>query len=122
MDKRKQPTPAEREQAIRADVARLKKLITPAEAYRAIALNRIDGKPTTPSQRENLRRQLGISGAEWPQVIAAAEDACMPVREYCRLMILCAAGHGGVIESINRVSDASFHVDQSPGLRISVKK
>jgi hypothetical protein len=113
---------AELERAVRAEVARLKKLITPAEAYRAIALHRIDGKPTTPSQRENLRRQLGISGAEWPQVIAAAEDACMPVREYCRLMVLVAAGHGGVVDSIERVSDASFHADQSPGLKVTVKR
>lgn len=59
-----------------------------------------------------LRIELGISRTQWPAVVEAAEDAALPVRDYCRLMVLVAAGHGGVIEHAERAVDGSWDVSR----------
>lgn len=55
-----------------------------------------------------LRCALGIGPSEWRSVRRAAADAQLTTRAYCRLMRLCAAGHGGVIEHMERAVAASF--------------
>lgn len=65
------------------------------------------------------RNALGLSGKEWRVIRDAAQDAHMNVFEYARLMLLAAAGMGGVIEHLERVSDASARVEDGgvPPLR-----
>jgi hypothetical protein len=55
-----------------------------------------------------LRKSLGITVKEWRVVRDAAKDAHMHVRTYCRLMVMAAAGMGGVIEHLERAFDASW--------------
>lgn len=61
----------------------------------------------------STRAALGINAKDWAVVRDAARDAHMQPREYCRLMVLAAAGMGGVIEHLARASDASLEADQS---------
>jgi hypothetical protein len=57
---------------------------------------------------DGLRRELGLDREQWRTVKIAADDAAMTLRPYIRLMLLCAAGHGGVIEHAERAVAASF--------------
>lgn len=66
---------------------------------------------------ESLRKELVMSRAEWRCVMDAARDAHMHPIAYCRLMVLAAAGMGGVKEHIERAIDASFEVDEAPGIK-----
>lgn len=67
-------------------------------------------------QERALRTALGIRLKEWRIVREAARDAHMPARDYCRLMVMAAAGMGGVTEHLERAIDASadaeFHWQQ----------
>lgn len=56
----------------------------------------------------SLRAELGFTRQQWRSLKAAAADASMPLREYMRLMLLCAAGHGGVLEHAERAVAASW--------------
>lgn len=38
--------------------------------------------------QDTLRRALSLNDSEWSIVVAAARDAHVHVREYCRLMVL----------------------------------
>ena len=58
-----------------------------------------------------LLKALDLSVAQWDSVKEAATDASMPLRDYIRLMLLCAAGHGGVIEHAERAVAASWEAD-----------
>lgn len=58
------------------------------------------------TQRE-LRLALGLTRREWRPVQVAAKDCHLDVRTYCRIMILCASGQGGIAEHIERVAGAS---------------
>jgi hypothetical protein len=62
--------------------------------------------PASHLSEQALRAELGFTRAQWQSLRAAAEDASLPLRDYCRLMLLCAAGHGGVLEHAERVIDA----------------
>lgn len=42
----------------------------------------------------------------------AAKDAHMELRDYCRLMLLAAAGMGGVTEHLERAIDASWKAEK----------
>jgi len=55
---------------------------------------------------------LGITSKLWRQVRDAARDSHMPVRDYCRLMVLAAAGMGGVTEHLERAIAASWDADK----------
>lgn len=61
--------------------------------------------------QQRLRTALGIGTKLWPSVIEAAADCHMDVRDYCRLMVLVAAGHGGVIEHAERAAKASWDAE-----------
>jgi len=54
------------------------------------------------------RVALGLTLAEWKGIKEAAADCHLPVRDYCRLMLLCAAGFGGAQEHIERAIAASW--------------
>ncbi len=69
-----------------------------------------------------LIRALGLESAEWSAVREAAHDAHLPVKDYCRLMVLAAAGMGGVTEHLERAIAASAVVDQTPGLLITARR
>lgn len=69
---------------------------------------------------EMLRRGLGFNRGQWRSIKRAADDAYMPVRDYMRLMLLCAAGHGGVIEHAERAVAASFDADKT-GAKVKVE-
>lgn len=60
---------------------------------------------------ESLRKELLLSRAEWRCVMEAASDAHMRPVDYCRLMVLAAAGMAGVAEHIERAVDASLDAD-----------
>ena len=64
------------------------------------------------TQREALRVGLGVTIAEWGCVLNAAKDAHMDPLVYCKAMVLCAAGMGGVLEHLERASEASALVDK----------
>lgn len=70
---------------------------------------------------EDLQAELGMNDGEWASVQEAARDAHLDVRSYCRLMVLCAAGLGGVTEHAERAIAASFDVDKAPGIKVTVK-
>lgn len=65
-------------------------------------------KPDPTITNSALRRGLGLTGIQWHTLKLAADDAAMELRPYIRLMLLCAAGHGGVIEHAERAVAASF--------------
>jgi hypothetical protein len=65
---------------------------------------------THASARPAIAKALSLDVQEWAAVIDAAQDAHMDVLSYCRLMILAAAGHGGVTEHLERAIDASAKV------------
>jgi hypothetical protein len=54
-----------------------------------------------------------VSAAELRAIKDAANDAHLNVEEYMRLMVLAAAGMGGVLEHLARAVDASSEVDRS---------
>jgi hypothetical protein len=60
---------------------------------------------------DELRADLGFSRKQWMSLRGAAADASMELRAYIRLMLLAAAGHGGVIEHANRAADASWDAE-----------
>lgn len=60
------------------------------------------------SDAQRLRAIFMLKPAEWRALNDAAKDAHLSVVEYCRLMVLAAAGMGGVIEHLGRANDASF--------------
>jgi hypothetical protein len=55
-----------------------------------------------------LARELGLTRVQWGSIKMAATDASLPTRDYCRLMLLCAAGHGGVVEHAERAIAADL--------------
>ena len=55
--------------------------------------------------------EFEVDGPELDAIREAAKDAHMEVAEYARLMVLAAAGMGGVLEHLNRAVDASVEVD-----------
>ena len=55
--------------------------------------------------------EFEVDGPELDAIREAAKDAHMDVADYCRLMVLAAAGMGGVLEHLNRAVDASVEVD-----------
>ena len=57
---------------------------------------------------DGLRRELGLDREQWRALGIASDDAAMELRPYIRLMLLCVAGHGGVIEHAERAVAASF--------------
>jgi hypothetical protein len=63
-----------------------------------------------------------ITESERRAINDAARDAHMEVADYARLMVLAAAGMGGVLEHVERAVRASSIVDQRGGLEISVRK
>lgn len=65
---------------------------------------------------------FGLSRDEWRAVRDAAADAHMRPTEYCRLMVLAAAGMGGVAEHLERAFSASFDVDARPGIKVLVER
>lgn len=58
-------------------------------------------KPAWPTM-ERMRVQLGLTRAQWLSVKDAARDASMSIDDYVRSMLLCACGHGGIIEHAER--------------------
>lgn len=59
-----------------------------------------------------LQLYLGLSKSEQRAVVDAANDAHLPVRDYCRLMVLAAAGMGGVVEHLERAIAESVVVER----------
>jgi hypothetical protein len=68
-----------------------------------------------------LRMQLGVTVREFQGIKCAAEDARLPVRQYVRLMVLAAAGFGGVTEHLERAIGGSFEADKT-GTTIRVRR
>lgn len=64
------------------------------------------------NEERQLRMSLGITSKLWRQVRDAARDSHMNVRDYCRMMVLAAAGMGGVIEHLERAIGASLDADK----------
>lgn len=56
---------------------------------------------------------LDVDAGEFAAVADAARDAHLTVSDYARLMVLAAAGMGGVLEHLNRAVDASIAVDET---------
>ena len=54
-----------------------------------------------------LVEALELNDAEWQAVIDAAEDAHLTPKAYCRIMVLAAAGMGGIVEHLERAIAAS---------------
>jgi hypothetical protein len=78
--------------------------------------NRDKTRPPYISDNDDERDELlgfWLTDAELECVMDAARDAHMGTSEYARLMVLAAAGMGGVIEHLERVAEASFRVDQT---------
>jgi hypothetical protein len=69
-----------------------------------------------------IRDALGFDSSEWDGIRDAARDAHMEPREYCRLMVLAAAGFGGAAEHLDRAINASFDIDKRPELKLTVKR
>ena len=67
-----------------------------------------------------IRFSFSLNDAEWRCVREAAKDAHMKTGDYARLMVLCAAGIGGVLEHLERASRASIVVDKR-GVLVEVK-
>ena len=57
--------------------------------------------------QHQLRIALGMSPREWKVVQWAAKDCHLDVHTYCRIMVLCASGQGGVYEHCDRAIAAS---------------
>jgi len=53
-----------------------------------------------------------VTESERRAIVDAARDAHMEVTDYARLMVLAAAGMGGVTEHLERAIDASADVDK----------
>lgn len=68
-------------------------------------------KPNPWLSDAQFRDVLGLTSKQWKSLKAAAEDASMPLHDYIRLMLLCAAGHGGVIDHAERAVAASFDAE-----------
>jgi hypothetical protein len=68
-----------------------------------------------------LCEALELNDPEWQAIIDAAEDAHLTPRAYCRLMVLAAAGMGGVLEHLERAIGASFDADRRPGIRVRIE-
>lgn len=64
------------------------------------------------NEERQLRVSLGITLKEWRVVRDAAKDAHMHVRTYCRLMVMAAAGMGGVTEHLERAIQASWDAEK----------
>ena len=61
-------------------------------------------------RRPRLAEALGVSRYEWVDILAAAADSCLTVRDYCRLVLLCAAGRRGSLNSLRRTIRAQEEV------------
>jgi hypothetical protein len=72
-------------------------------------------KPNTWLSDGQLRDVLGLTTPQWRSLKAAAEDASMPLHDYIRLMLLVAAGHGGVLDHVERAINGSWDVDNNGG-------
>jgi hypothetical protein len=64
-----------------------------------------------PLTDSRLRTELGFTRPQWQSLRTAAADASMELLPYIRLMLLCAAGHGGVIEHAERAVAASWNAE-----------
>jgi len=62
-------------------------------------------------RRPRLAEALGVTCNEWKSILAAGADSGLTVRDYCRVMLVCAAGHKGALKSIERVLAAQQVVD-----------
>ena len=59
----------------------------------------------------DLQLAIGLNSDQWRSLKVAAYDAAMEVRPYIRIMLLCAAGHGGVVEHAERAVAASWEAE-----------
>lgn len=66
-----------------------------------------------PLTDDTLRAELGLTRQQWLSVQEAARDCHLGLRAYVRLMLLCAAGHGGVIEHAIRAVYTSWKAEKS---------
>jgi hypothetical protein len=73
------------------------------------------------SRAMSIQNALGLNPLEVQALREAARDAHLPFEMYCRVMLLAAAGFGGVVEHLDRVVDASYKVDRTH-TKLAVKR
>lgn len=70
----------------------------------------------------DLAALLKLDPAERRCVEDAAEDTHMTPADYCRVMVLAAAGMGGINDHLDRVIDASIRAEDENGWKAQLAR